>query len=46
MIAQMKFHFYFYFFSHNYDRKSVFSMWIKEGFHIEIKGIEDGFLGL
>jgi hypothetical protein len=46
MIAQMNFHFYFYSSFHNYNRKSVFSMWIKEGFHIEIEGIEDGFLGL
>ncbi len=45
-IAQMNFIFIFYSSSHNYNRKSVFSMWIKEGFHIEIKGIEDGFLGL
>jgi len=41
-----EFHFYFYSSSHNYNRKRVFSMWIKEGFHIEINGIEDGFLGL
>jgi hypothetical protein len=47
MIAQMDFIFNFIVLPTITIEKSVFlSMWIKEGFCIEIKGIEDGFLGL